>query len=231
MKRTDLLPMAIVCAFSAGGLLFVACGGSDGTNTDLVTPDATSPDGDTTQTDGSTNNDGSTDTDGGTGDGATGSDGAARGPDGSFVADGGADPDGAGPGGNTTTISCGSTTCNIPGESCCVYTPNNPPPNFVYACVAGIGCPTPDGGVAEKTALKCSSQANCPVGTVCCVHQQQNTTFSDCQATCQGNNTAQLCDKNAPDGGGCPQNQPCSSNNIGDWNLPSSYATCGGKGN
>jgi hypothetical protein len=28
---------------------------------------------------------------------------------------------------------------------------------------------------------------------------------------------------------GCEAGVNCSSNNIGDWGLPSSYATCGGK--
>jgi hypothetical protein len=39
-----------------------------------------------------------------------------------------------------------------------------------------------------------------------------------------------LCDPNAAPSG-CDAGVQCSSNNIGDWGLPRTYATCGGKGN
>jgi hypothetical protein len=64
---------------------------------------------------------------------------------------------------------------------------------------------------------------------VCCVQQVNNGATSECKATC-GNNSAQLCDKNATVTG-CAAADMCSSRNINDWNLPATYATCGGKGN
>jgi hypothetical protein len=36
-----------------------------------------------------------------------------------------------------------------------------------------------------------------------------------------------MCNPRAADPG-CPTNAPCSANNIGDWLLPNTYATCGG---
>lgn len=143
-----------------------------------------------------------------------------------------------GPGGTTTTLTCGSATCLIPGETCCVTNPPGPG-TFAFGCVVGTTCPVPDagaGGGDRPTALQCSSAANCGPGTVCCATTGAQGTSSECKATCNGGGgggeSAQLCDLNAPAASnGCPQNQACSSNNIGDWGLPQSFATCGGRGN
>lgn len=144
--------------------------------------------------------------------------------------DGGVNPADAGPGGDTTRVNCGATSCAIATEICCVTRRQNTvPPGASYGCVTGAACPVPPGG-GDVSALKCSSAANCPAGTVCCVDQVNNGSTSACQASC-GQGQAQLCDPAAGDAGGCAPNQPCSSNNIGDWGLPRSYATCGGKGN
>jgi hypothetical protein len=73
---------------------------------------------------------------------------------------------------------------------------------------------------------------------VCCMTASNNTVSSQCTtadpdggATCTGQDSAQLCDKNATPTG-CPdagQNSQCSSSNIDAWGLPRSFATCGGK--
>lgn len=197
-----------IATIGAGAGVWLGCGGTSGDAFTIPAPD------------------------GGEG-GANGSSGGPReaGANG-VTADGGVDPASAAPGGDTTSIACGATSCPIPAESCCVTDlPNNG--GRSYACVAGSSCPAAAGG-GDTTALKCSSAANCAAGTVCCVMQTNGVTTSACQATCvsgKGTDTAQLCDPKAPDGGGCPAGAPCSNDSIGDWGLPKTFATCGGKGN
>lgn len=224
--------LAVACGLGvAGAALVVACGGSDGSG-DLIGP---APDGsaDATLTPTGSEGGGGGGGDGGGagGDGGGSGDGGARGPDGSVVADGGAGPDSGKPGGDTAQLACGSTSCNIPGESCCVDRVSNVV--FQYTCVAGASCPVVGGGGGgggdPGTALKCSAAANCPAGTKCCIQQNGGVTSSSCKATC-GGNEAQLCDPGAATTG-CSAAAPCSSNNIKDWGLPGSFATCGGVGN
>jgi hypothetical protein len=130
-------------------------------------------------------------------------------------------PPDAGPGGNTGSIPCGTTTCAIPAQSCCVSQSDN---GTAYSCsAADAGC-----GGGDNSALKCSGAANCPPGQVCCVRTTNNGAASDCQTACNGNQ-AQLCDPKATPTG-CDAGVNCSNNNIGDWGLPPTYATCGGKG-
>jgi hypothetical protein len=86
-----------------------------------------------------------------------------------------------------------------------------------------------NGGGGDTAALACSGQANCPAGTVCCVHDAQGGAASECKSACT-NGQAQLCDPNAAISG-CANGVKCSSHNISDWNLPATFATCGGVGN
>jgi hypothetical protein len=118
-------------------------------------------------------------------------------------------------GGGGSTLACGPFTCKLPGEQCCVSaTPT-------YSCMGK--CPPND------TALKCASAANCGGGEVCCV--SQNPLQSACMKAC-GNGDAMLCDPAAtPAANRCANSAPCSTKNIGDWGLPSTYGTCGGVGN
>ena len=200
-----------------GSSLWLACGGSSGANDGLTATDTEAgtvlPEAGTSDT-STSGNDAASGTDTGTGNQGAG-------------ADGGIDPPDAGPGGTTSVIHCGSTTCAIPAQTCCVDTlPSNA---TAYGCAAT--CAGLDGGAGvgvDTAALKCSSQANCAAGTVCCVRQVNKAAASECKATCDVNE-AQLCDVNAA-ASGCTGTS-CSNNNIGDWNLPDSYATCGGKGN
>lgn len=144
---------------------------------------------------------------------------------GTIVSNGGATANGA-PGGTTTQVACGSVTCRIPEESCCVYESAQPPQ---YLCVVGTSCPTVDGG-GKGTALTCSGAANCPQDRVCCVYElPSKQVASACRVAC-ASNEAQLCDPKAPVSG-CSAAAACSSSSVTDWGLPTGYATCGGVGN
>lgn len=205
--RTDCFVLVIV------GTAAIGCGGSDASGVFTAATDAAA--------DGTT-----------AGDGASSSGEGGVSPDAGWVRDGGAGGE-AGPGGNTAQLPCGSTSCNIPGETCCVVRPRSRPPSFTYACAAGSTCPVPaDGGSA--TELACSSAANCAPGSVCCVRDDGQRVWSECAAACTGGAggvaSAQLCDPTAPQVG-CAANAPCSSANIADWGLPQGFGTCGGRGN
>jgi hypothetical protein len=202
MKRLDALGL-IVLAMSIG------CGGS--TSAD-VSPAEAGTDGATGGMDSSPLSDSAT----------------QDGPIMSSGGDGGSSPE-AGPGGSTSSVVCGSTTCAIPSDMCCVFQPAAPPPDFTYACGGGAACPPGVGGNGT-TSLKCSSAANCPSNTVCCAHPVGNDVASSCQATCTGTD-AQLCDPRAASSGCVGDAGTCSSMNIGDWNLPATFGTCGGKKN
>lgn len=161
--------------------------------------------------------------------GTTDAGGARSADEAGVTADGGIDPPGAGPGGNLTEIKCGATMCPIPAETCCVA--NLPGQgNRLYLCVVGATCP-PIPDVSGTAALKCSTGANCPGGTVCCVRDTGgDRAASECKASC-ASDEAQLCNSAAPNTG-CPESAACSNDNIGEWgDLPDGYATCGGKGN
>jgi len=201
-----------------GSGLWLACGGSEGGN-DLLT--ATDTEAGTLLVEAGTSDTSTTGNDAasGTDTGTTQQDAGG---------DGGIDPPDAGPGGTTTVIKCGSTTCAIPAQSCCVdQLPNN---MTAYGCAASCpGLGGGGGGGGDTTALKCSGQANCAAGTVCCVRQVNNGATSECKASCTGNQ-AQLCDPLAAVSG-CT-GQVCSNGiDFSDWSLPPTYATCGGKGN
>lgn len=136
------------------------------------------------------------------------------------------------PGGTVSTLPCGSTFCSLPGEVCCVSDPVG------YACVAGSTCPAPvtgggnatGAGAGTATALSCSGAANCDASTVCCVFEMNRQVFSECMPACPASG-AQLCDPSAPSSGCTAATGACSSQNVGDWGLPHTYATCGGVGN
>lgn len=199
-------------------LALVGCGGS--TSVDLAPDGGGGDDGSAAASDASL-------TDSSAADGASTMD--ANGPP-VLGGDGGAPLD-AGPGGSTTSITCGTTMCALPAQTCCVYPLANPPPDFSYACAVGACADAGGGGGGpDVTALKCSGAANCPASTVCCVSQTNAGTSSDCQASCT-NKQAQLCDPAATPTGCAGDAGVCSNANIGDWGLPGSFGTCGGKGN
>jgi len=187
-----------------------------------------------------------TDTGVGLGDaGGDGSSASAEGGNGNGNGNGnGSGVDGGGPGGNTTSVPCGTATCSLATQVCCVVRSNGA---TVYQCANG-SCSNPDaglptggnggGGGGNVTSLKCTAQANCAMGSICCIRQAggggQGGVASECVVgtTCPGNG-AQLCDPSAtptgcPAGGG--KDTMCSSNNIGDWGLSAPFATCGGVG-
>ncbi|HSO38917.1 MAG TPA: hypothetical protein VLT33_40590 [Labilithrix sp.] len=193
--------------------LWIACGGSDGSDALVPAPTEAGTSTDPTK-DASAANDAAPATDAG--------DGAAL-PQEAGGGDGGINPPDAGPGGNTSVLACGSTSCAIPAETCCVSQVGGG--GTAYGCA--VSCMAGGGGGGD-TALKCSGQANCAAGTVCCVRQVNNGAASECKASCT-NKEAQLCSLTAAVSG-CVGSM-CSSQNIGDWGLPTTYATCGGQGN
>lgn len=120
--------------------------------------------------------------------------------------------------GNPATVPCGTSTCTSP-QVCCVDTNQNTP---TYTCAAS--CPQ------NTTTLQCVGN-DCG-NQVCCVFiDQNNQVASQCQATCNAQNQAQLCQDTDAGPTGCSSQQPCSSQNIGDWGLNPPFGTCGGVGN
>ena len=173
--------------------------------------------------------------DGSGGDGGGGSNGGVS-------TSGGVNPADAGPGGTTTSLSCGNTTCAIPAEVCCI-TPTSA--GTAYGCETGT-CALPDagrgnggddgggqngnqGGDVNLVTLSCSAQANCPTGTVCCATMSDaKGTVTACQmgASCSKDGI-QLCDPAAPTASnGCAAGQQCVSDNIRDLGLPTTFGRC-----
>jgi hypothetical protein len=221
MRRRTLGLLGGVIVLGSG--LWLACGGSDGASDALTQPAEAGTLSETgTGADTGTNpgTDAATGTD--ASDAATAQQEAGGGDGGISTND-----SGTGPGGSTTILTCGSTTCAIPTQNCCVERIGGG--KTAFGCAAT--CPSIDAG-ADTAALKCSGQANCAAGTVCCVSQAgANGATSQCQATCTANQ-AQLCDPKAvPTGCGGDAGNACSNQNIGDWALPQTFGTCGGKGN
>lgn len=187
----------------ASTLLAVACGGSD------VTPltDGGTADGPAATLDGGGGNDGGTtpNPDGG----GNGNDAGTGGGD-AAAGDGGVSP---------LAIACGPQLTCTAQQTCCV----GQGPTFTCS---NAPC------AQNQTSLKCAKTSDCPNGNVCCAHiNGQKQVSSQCLAACPNtNDDAQLC-SNADMPTGCAMNVACSGNNIGDWNLPNGFATCGGKKN
>lgn len=212
---------SFVFSVAVSGIAMLRCGGSSGA-TDLLdardastgTPDSGDPTG---SNDGGAN---------GTLDGAQ----SEATPGGS-----GGTTDAGGPGGTTASLACGATACAIPSQVCCVDRVGGGAAS--YQCVTGATCPAIDAGAGNNvdppTALQCAGAANCGSGTVCCVQQVGGATTSSCKASCGGQNSAQLCDPKATNPGCLATGNlsVCSSKDIGDWGLPATFATCGGRGN
>jgi hypothetical protein len=148
----------------------------------------------------------------------------------------------AGPGGDGAVVSCGSASCNLPNETCCVY--DEPSASFLVSCSNGATCPNiavdaGDGGDAAALvgiALQCEVSENCPVDHICCLTKYPNGTVSShCEAQCAGGTlSVQMCSVTAsdagcevPDGGDAGL-ATCSTDNIQTWGLPNGFATCGG---
>lgn len=148
------------------------------------------------------------------------------------VLDGGTSAE-AGPGGDTGGMTCGAVRCPTSGAICCAY-PSQRGDAFSYLCVGGATCPVADAGRGDPqtpTVLGCTTTSNCAIGTVCCIHtNEQNegaqSSTSACRPTCT-DKEAQLCDPAAATTG-CAASAPCSSENIASWELPPTFATCGG---
>ena len=111
-----------------------------------------------------------------------------------------------------------------PGQTCCLYTSGG---GSVQQQACATTCSPPDGG--NLSSLACTG-SDCPNAEVCCIWRNGNDNVSQCKAACSNqNNEVQMCNASLADAG-CPLSQPCSSNNITDWNLTPPLATCGGQG-
>ena len=175
----------------------MACGGDDNNNADG------GPDG--SVTDAPSNNDVVTPTDSG-GDVHPGSD---------------ASNDASNDGGGMNTTTCGTTSCPLPAESCCV-TPGGTPS---YACTGG------DAGTCQQgdVQMQCMSNNDCPSSKVCCLDATNDPASAACATTCNGQNQAVLCDpKLTAAQNRCGDAGACGTTNDNTWNLSSKVSgTCG----
>jgi hypothetical protein len=235
----------------AGAAAYLACGG-DGNNPPIgdvnggleAGSDSTAG-GDDALTDdgggGNTNDAATDDTGSTTDDGATSNGGDAGGsddasPDAMITTTGGPVTD-ASLGGDAASLNCGTASCHLPSEACCLYPIQNPPPAFFAACSGGGSCAAlpPDAGydAGAATELHCEVQANCGGNTVCCVQAPSSgNVAAHCVAAsaCVSGDAgarALLCDPSAADAG-CGSAGACSGDHIATWNLPNGFGTCGG---
>jgi hypothetical protein len=254
MRRSVVAVSVMMLVVGAGG--YVACGG-DNSSTALggdAGPDAEGLDS-TTGSDSSGGGDSTTGGDStGGGDSASGGDAGSDSPSEGAVGNGDASADApsdvtlvpetggpltdASPGGDATTLNCGSVNCSLPNQACCIYPILSPPPPFYSACSSGSTCPAlaPDSGYDAGTAteLRCEVQANCPANNVCCLEAPSSGAIhahcisgSSCVSTDGGLKVALICDPSLGDAG-CGEAGACSSTNISTWSLPSGFGTCGG---
>ena len=139
-------------------------------------------------------------------------------PDPAMASDAGADASTGDASGSPGVLRCGPTSCAA-NDTCCVYVGTA----SHYECRSA--CPPPPNG-EHLSALKCAGAADCSLGMSCCIEQVGNDNQSACALACTPNQ-AQLCDPLAAMSG-CAATAACSNKNIADWNLPGTYATCGG---
>ncbi len=103
------------------------------------------------------------------------------------------------PGGNTTSLPCGTMTCAIPTESCCAYHSATQP--GLYTGVCATTCAPPSGTNDRVATLKCSGPSNCPSSAPrCCYHQMSSGAVeTSCQTSCgSGSADVMLCDPSMP---------------------------------
>ncbi len=127
------------------------------------------------------------------------------------------------PGGDTTSLPCGSMTCAIPSESCCAYRSSTQP--GLYTGVCATTCAPPSGTDDRVSALKCSGPANCPsTAPRCCYHQTSNgATETTCQTQCGTSfSDAVLCDPNQPNS--CGFQRSCE--HFTGNSMPPTWAYC-----
>jgi len=230
MKRRRVFAGAALFSVFVSGAALSACGGDDSVaqiGAEDGGGDATTFDGDAVDATRGNDSGGS---DSGRDTGAFDS-----GLDSSLAVDAGNFQD-ASPGGDAAVLNCGSESCSLPSQTCCLYDQGG---DFSGGCANGAGgCPAEaDGGDAGLVSLGCEVTANCPgSGQICCITHDTNngTTKSACmlEATCAtvtSQHRAELCDPSTADAGcGLTHPGPCSSTNVGSWDLPSGFGTCGG---
>jgi hypothetical protein len=109
----------------------------------------------------------------------------------------GSDVDGQPPG---YSVACGTTTtCEAPGQFCCL---SGLPGNPTYAC---DGDSTSCGGLGDAKVY-CTSTTQCPGSQVCCGHVLPPAVVT-CQPTCTAANDYVFCDPTVPSD--CPPGHKC----------------------
>jgi hypothetical protein len=139
--------------------------------------------------------------------------------------------DSSAPTSSTTELPCGpGLSCTLSSQVCCVN--RDQQGNTSYSCVgSGLECIGP-----TQTALSCNDSSNCSAGNICCLSDVFTVFAAVClpsSACSNPGSQAQLCDPSAKTSD-CPADagpaSTCSSQNVGrDWDLPSTYGTCGGQ--
>ena len=177
--------------------MLAACGGDD-TSTPDGGPDAS-------VTDAPSNNDVVNPSDSGGGDVTPGTDASTDGP----TSDGAA------------TVMCGTGTCPLPAESCCVGGGGTP----TYTCTGG------DAGTCQQgeQAMQCYSNDDCPSNKVCCLDVTNDPGSAACATTCGGGNRVIICDpKLTASQNRCGDASACATNNDNSWQLNNKVSgTCG----
>ncbi|MBV9948772.1 MAG: hypothetical protein JOZ69_18130 [Myxococcales bacterium] len=111
-------------------------------------------------------------------------------------------------------FACGTRTCTLGTQTCCVAGGSRGPAMQTATCVTGTQCPA-----AASAALRCTQSADCDATQVCCFSESGPTPTSRCLAQC-GPNERQLCDPTAT--GDCPGRRLACM----PLNLPVTLGTC-----
>ena len=136
-----------------------------------------------------------------------GSGGSGAGTTGGAGSSGGSGGTGGGGSPASNAIRCGTASCNLATEECCIDTnagPGGSGPSGGSSC-------TPK-GKCTGVALACTAAANCSNGQVCCASADPRTPVASCQPSCDGGGTST---SGGPGGPGDPGNDPGDGPNEG----------------
>ena len=117
-------------------------------------------------------------------------------------------------------LRCGKPTLVCKTTPCCVEQ-NGSSSSQTWDFRCNDPCPTK----ANTATLECTDISSCSGGQVCCI----SITASHATATCQTSCTApakQLCDPNVAGSKECGTGKVCSTSNMDDFFLDSSYGQC-----
>ncbi len=148
---------------------------------------------------------------GGGGTSTSGTGGSTSGTGGSTGGAGGTTSSGGGVGGGeTVSVACDETPCDVTNGHCCLHQNGGP-----AVCESG-GNDCLDG----HAEVHCDEPGDCPSGQRCCgtFDNAEGYTLIECVSSCTGPSHFILCDGN----GDCSGNDECENTSY----LPSSYQVC-----